>query len=867
MPQPQNQPTSLPTPTRPPQIVVIGNGMVGHRLVEQLQTQAGAVAPQQTPQITVICEESRLAYDRVHLSSHFDDPAPDLALATAEGYEQGGVRVVYGQAEAVDTAQKTIQVNDQTLSYDALVFATGSFPFVPPIAGRDAPGCFVYRTLDDLEQIRDAARNARSGVVIGGGLLGLEAAGALQKLGLTTHVVEFAPQLMPAQLDAEGGQTLRRTIEDMGIGVHVGKSTSEVTLDDSGRVSGLAFADGSALEADLVVFSAGIRPRDDLARASGLALGERGGIVIDDTCQTSAPGVYAVGECALHGGRIYGLVAPGYSMAKVAAASILHGLGLGNAPATFTGADLSTKLKLLGVEVGSFGDAKGVTEGCRTVSLSDNVRGTYSKLVLSADGLRMLGGLLVGDTARYNDLLDLALFGTPLTVPPETLIVPPLPGGAVLPAITNALICSCENVRADAVCNAIGEGARDIKALKSCTGAGTGCGGCVPSLHGLLQGELRRLGETVSNHLCEHFAYSRQELFNLIRVRGHRAWDGVLAAHGSGLGCEVCKPAVGSVLASLHNEYVLKPQHAPLQDTNDAFLANIQKNGTYSVMPRVPGGEITADSLIAIGEVARNFGMYCKITGGQRIDLLGAQRDDLPAIWAELIAAGFESGHAYGKSLRTIKSCVGSTWCRYGVQDSTGLAIRLELRYRGLRSPHKLKSGVSGCTRECAEARSKDFGIIATEAGWNLYVGGNGGVTPRHALLLAEGLDEQTLTRTIDRYLMFYVRTADRLQRTSAWLEGLEGGLDYLRAVIMDDSLGLCADLDAAMDQHVGSYEDEWAAALADPATPARFRTFVNADTRDTGLQWVEERGQLRPAFAHEMTQGLTPLPMAGGDD
>ncbi|WP_226342490.1 (2Fe-2S)-binding protein [Deinococcus sp. AJ005] len=364
---------------------------------------------------------------------------------------------------------------------------------------------------------------------------------------------------------------------------------------------------------------------------------------------------------------------------------------------------------------------------------------------------------------------------------PASAHPPPLPGGTALPAHTNALICSCENLRADAVCATIGDGARDIKALKSCTGAGTGCGGCVPSLHGLLQSELQRLGETVSNHLYEHFAYSRQELFDLIRGRGYRAWDDVLAAHGTGLGCEVCKPAVGSILASLHNEYVLKPQHAPPQDTNDAFLANIQKNGTYSVMPRVPGGEVTADGLIAIGEVARRYSLYCKITGGQRIDLLGAQRDDLPAIWAELIAAGFESGHAYGKSLRTIKSCMDSTWCRYGMQDSTTLAIRLELRYRGLRSPHKLKSGVSGCIRECAEARSKDFGIIATEAGWNLYVGGNGGVTPKHALLLAEGLDEPTLTRTVDRYLMFYIRTADRLQRTSAWLEG---GLDYLRGAI-----------------------------------------------------------------------------------
>ncbi len=840
-----------------PHLVIVGNGMVGHRLTEQLRQHAAPDALH----LTVISEESRLAYDRVHLSSHLDDPRPDLSLATDGGYRDSGVSVVTGRADAVDLTAKTVQVAGQTLAYDALVFATGSFPFVPPVPGRDADGCFVYRTLDDLDAIREAARGARSGAVIGGGLLGLEAAGALRKLGLETHVVEFAPHLMPAQLDAEGGSALRRTIEGMGIGVHLGRNTRQVSVDAQGRVTGLDFADGSRLDADLVVFSAGIRPRDDLARAAGLSVGERGGILIDDACRTSDPHTYAVGECALHDGRVYGLVAPGYQMAKVTAVNVLRDLGVLDAPpAHFRGADLSTKLKLLGVEVGSFGDARGVTPGARSVSLSDNVRGTYSKVVVSEDG-RVLGGLLVGDTARYADLLDLTMSGTPLSVPPETLIVPPLPGGAVTTS-SDALLCSCENVRESALCAAIQGGARDVASLKKCTGAGTGCGGCVPSLHGLLQTELRRLGETVTNHLCEHYPYSRQELFDLIRVRGHVTWDEVLAAHGSGLGCEICKPAVGSILASLHNELVVAPQHAPLQDTNDAFLANIQKNGTYSVMPRVPGGEITAEGLIAIGAVAKRYGLYCKITGGQRIDLLGAHRDDLPAIWEELIAAGFESGHAYGKSLRTVKSCVGSTWCRYGVQDSTSLAVRLELRYRGLRSPHKLKSGVSGCTRECAEARSKDFGIIATEKGWNVYVGGNGGVTPKHAVLLASDLSEDEVVTLLDRYLMFYVRTADRLQRTSTWLENLEGGLDYLRGVIIDDRLGICADLDAEMARHVGTYRDEWAAAVNDPAIRARFRTFVNSDARDEGVQWVDERGQIRPADAPH----LYPLPMLGGD-
>ncbi|MCD0162397.1 nitrite reductase large subunit [Deinococcus sp. 6YEL10] len=847
------------TPTHPPRpahVVIIGSGMVGHRLVQKLRDQADAGALN----ITVISEEGRLAYDRVHLSSHLDDPQPDLSLATDAEYAGQGVNVVYGRATDVNLHTREVTVAGRTLTYDALVFATGSVPFVPPVPGREAAGCFVYRTLDDLDAIREAARTARNGVVIGGGLLGLEAAGALRKLGLETHVVEFAPHLMPAQLDAEGGATLRRTIEGLGIGVHTGKSTQAITTGAQGHVTGLEFTDGTRLETDLVVFSAGIRPRDDLARQTGLTVGERGGIRIDDTGRTSDPHVYAAGECALHDGRIYGLVAPGYQMARVVAASVLRDLGvLAGEALHFRGADLSTKLKLLGVEVASFGDAQGVTPGCRTVSLSDNVRGTYSKLVVSADGSRVLGGLLVGDTARYADLLDLTLSGMPLTVPPETLIVPPLPGGATMTS-ADALICSCENVRASTLCAAVQDGARDVAGLKKCTGAGTGCGGCVPNMHGLLQTELRRLGVAVTNHLCEHYAHSRQELFDLIRVRGHATWDEVLAAHGTGHGCEICKPAVGSILASLHNDLVVAPQHAPLQDTNDAFLANIQKNGTYSVMPRVPGGEITADGLIAIGAVAKRFGLYCKITGGQRIDLLGAHVDDLPAIWEELIAAGFESGHAYGKSLRTVKSCVGSTWCRYGVQDSTSLAVRLELRYRGLRSPHKLKSGVSGCTRECAEARSKDFGIIATEKGWNVYVGGNGGVTPKHAVLLASDLTEDGVITLLDRYLMFYVRTADRLQRTSTWLENLDGGLEYLRSVIVDDRLGICAELDAAMARHVGSYRDEWAAAVQDPAIRARFRTFVNSDARDDGIQWVDERGQIRPAD----NPHLYPLPLGG---
>jgi nitrite reductase (NADH) large subunit len=436
-------------------------------------------------------------------------------------------------------------------------------------------------------------------------------------------------------------------------------------------------------------------------------------------------------------------------------------------------------------------------------------------------------------------------------VAPARLVLPATDGDAPALAMPDsATVCSCHNVTRGEVAGAIAEqGLCEIAAVKSCTKAGTGCGSCVP----LLKNILTQCGVEPVRALCEHFDVSRADLFEIVRVTGIRTFSELVAQHGRGRGCDICKPAVASILASVYNEHVLDGERATLQDTNDHHLANLQKDGTYSVVPRIPGGEITPDKLIVIGEVARDFGLYTKITGGQRIDLFGARVEQLPAIWRRLVDAGFESGHAYGKALRTVKSCVGSTWCRYGVQDSVGLAVDLELRYRGLRAPHKIKAGVSGCARECAEARGKDFGIIATENGWNLYLGGNGGFSPRHAELFAQDLDTDTLIRYIDRFLMFYVRTADRLQRTAAWIESLEGGLDHLREVIIEDSLGICADLDAAMERHVASYSDEWRDALEDPAKLARFSSFVNAPgQRDPDIVFVAERGQPRPATAAE---------------
>ncbi len=833
-------------------IVVIGNGMVGHKFLESLMGSG------QRFDITIINEEAHLAYDRVHLSSYFETPAPDLSLGRTADYEAWGVKVAWGKASSIDRETKNVYVGDQRFPYDILVLATGSFPFVPPVPGKDLNGVFVYRTLEDLDKIRNYSQNSKVGVVIGGGLLGLEAAGALKNLGLTAHVVEFAPRLMPVQVDEAGGKMLKRKIEDMGIGVHVAKSTECIfDADDSGRVAGLKFADGQTLETDMVVFSAGIRPRDELARASGIEVGERGGIVINDSCRTSDPSIYAIGECALHSGRIYGLVAPGYTMARVLADVLTGG------EQRFEGADLSTKLKLLGVDVASFGDSFAKTPGAEEMSFIDPIKGSYKKIVLSSDGTTLLGGVLVGDTSDYGALVAQVQANTVLSNPAE-LIVPSFDGARVKAALPDsAMICSCENVSKGAIVTAIRDGASDMAGIKTSTKACTGCGGCAALCKDVLNAELVAMGQTVNNHLCEHFEYSRQELYDIIRVRQYQNFDQVLEHHGHGEGCEICKPAVASILASLYEEYILKDGLEVLQDTNDRFLANMQRDGTYSVVPRMAGGEVTPEGLIAVGSVAKKYGLYTKLTGGQRVDMFGARLEQLPYIWQELIEAGFESGHAYGKALRTVKSCVGSTWCRYGVQDSTAMAVLLENRYKGLRAPHKLKSAVSGCTRECAEAQSKDFGIIATERGYNLFVCGNGGMRPRHADLFASDLDDETLIRYIDRFLMFYIRTADRLQRTSVWLEKMPGGIEYLKQVILEDSLGICAELEADMEKHVQNYQCEWAATLENPEKMATFKHFVNSDLQDDNIVFVKDRDQHRPIYDFERLEALPMLNIA----
>jgi len=830
-------------------VVVVGNGMVGHQFIDSL------LASENRDHFKVITfsEEPRVAYDRMHLTDFFKTGnADDLAMTTAEKYREQGVEVYLNdRVDSIDLDAKTVtSASGKTIAYDKLVLATGSYPFVPPIEGNDRKNCFVYRTIEDLEKITAAARDgAKVGAVIGGGLLGLEAAKAVKDLGLAAHVVEFAPRLMAVQIDDGGGTLLRDKIKNLGVGVHTGKATSRI-VDGEECLHRMEFADGEHLETDMIIFSAGIRPQDTLARQCGLAIGERGGIVIDNSCVTSNPDVYAIGECALWGGRIFGLVAPGYAMAKVAAAHLIEH------EESFTGADMSTKLKLMGVDVASIGDAHGTTPGARVYTYYNQPSEVYKKLVVCPDNKLLLGAVLVGDAEDYGTLLQYMLNGIELPENPESLILPsfggekPGLGAAALPA--TAQICSCHDVSKGAISAAVVNGCCSVGDVKAATKAGTGCGGCVPLLTSVVNHELEALGVEVSRDICEHFAFTRQELYHLVRVGQIKTFADMLEKHGKGDGCEICKPAIGSILASCWNDYVLKEEHIGLQDTNDIFLGNMQKDGTYSVVPRVAGGEITPEKLIVLGEVAKDFGLYTKITGGQRIDLFGAQLHQLPGIWQRLVDAGFETGHAYGKSVRTVKSCVGSTWCRYGVDDSVGLAIEIEDRYKGLRSPHKLKFAVSGCTRECAEAQCKDVGVIATENGWNLYVAGNGGMKPRHAELFATDLDKETLIKYIDRFLMFYIRTADRLQRTSVWRDNLEGGLEYLQQVIIEDSLGIAEELEAEMALNIGNYQCEWATTLENPERLKRFRHFINAEATDDNVLFVEERGQIRPATEEE---------------
>lgn len=824
-------------------VLVIGNGMVSYKFCEKLRSRADG----NQFKVKVFGEETIPAYDRVHLSEYFSDQSEDkLLMAPRTWYENNDIELVTGKlVTEIDREKKLIKTHTgEKESYDYLILATGSRAMVPPIEGVNKKGVFVYRTIEDLTQIIDFSRKVKRGAVLGGGLLGLEAAKALMDLKLETQVVEFAPRLMPRQLDEQGSAMLKSKIEALGIEILLNKNTKEII--GNGKLNGLEFTDGSILDTDMLVISCGIVSRDELAGKAGLETGPRGGFKVNEHMQTNDPDIYAIGEAASFNGMVYGLVAPGYDMAEVVVKRLT-----GDKEQLFSGADMSTKLKLIGVDVGSFGDALGETPGCIPISFEDKNAGIYKRVNISADRKKLLGGILIGDADDYGMLLQFTKNDMALPPNPEDLILgkrgAAVAGGGMDDLPDSTQICSCEDVSKGEIVQAIKEQENpDLQQVRKCTGAGTGCGACSPMVGDIYAATLQSMGKVVRKTLCAHFDYTRQELYSLIKVKNIRTFDDLLDEYGTGDGCETCKPAVASLLASIWNDKILKQD--TIQDTNDRFLANIQKGGSYSVVPRVPGGEITPDKLIAIGAVAKRYGLYTKITGGQRIDLFGARLNDLPRIWRELIDAGFESGHAYGKALRTVKSCVGSTWCRFGLHDSVSFAIEIENRYKGLRSPHKLKGAVSGCRRECAEAQSKDFGLIATEIGYNLYVCGNGGTNPQHAKLLAGDIDEKTAIKYLDRFLMFYIRTAEPLNRTSVWLNKLEGGIEYLKDVVVNDCLGIGEELEKDMQALIAAYHCEWKEAINDEKMMSRFRHFANADDYDPTQQFVPMREMKKPA-------------------
>ena len=757
--------------------------------------------------VTVLTEETHLPYDRVALSKALTDADVDLTLGIASMWDHDALSLQTGErVTGIDTEGKTVTTAAGTVyPYDELVVATGSDAARLPIPGSELT--HVYRTLEDVWAINKAITDLTeklgrkvNAVTIGGGLLGLESAAGTEQLGATPVVINGSPWLMNTQLDEGAGQALGRLIEAKGFTVHGGVFPSEVLSDDDGQVTGVLMADGRIIDADLVIVAIGVKPRDELFRAANgeaaedtaplFDLGPRGGVVISDGCETQVPGIWAIGEVANFGGMCLGLVAPANTMAEIVA-DRLHGGG-----ATFPGFDTATKLKLSGVDVASFGDAFARTEHALEIVYADPARGVYQKIVTTDDAKTLLGGIFVGDATPYTSLRP--MLGRELAAEPGAYLT--AAGGVAGDEVLHtelpddAILCSCNNVSAGTIRDTVnGCGAcegnppvRELGDLKGCTRAGTSCGSCVPMLKKLLETELTKSGVEVSKALCEHIAFSRQELFDAIRVLELDSFEKIMARYGTGDGCDICKPTIANILASQHSAYVLDAGRGTLQDTNDRALANMQKDGTYSVVPRIAGGEITPQKLGVIAAVAEQYGLYTKITGGQRIDMLGIRKEDLPAVWADLGEVGFVSGHAYAKGLRTVKTCVGSDWCRFGTQDSTGLGIKLEKFMWGSWTPAKLKLAVSGCPRNCAEATCKDIGIVCVDSGYEIHYAGAAGLDIKGTEVLGIVKTEEEVLEHVCALTQMHREQGHYLERIYKWAKRI--GYEEIRAQIMDDA-------------------------------------------------------------------------------
>ena len=800
-------------------LVVVGNGMAGARFVEDLLARGGG----KRYRISIFGDEPYGNYNRILLSSVLagSHDAEDIFINPLAWYEANGVKLHAGvRAAAIDTERKVVRgANGIDERYDKLVLATGSGPFVPPIAGlwnqagAFKEGAFVFRTLEDCNAIGQASERSRKAVVVGGGLLGLEAARGLLERGLEVHVVHLMDHLMELQLDAKGGAILQRTLEGMGLHIHLNKSTQEVL--GSPRVTGLRFEDGSALDCDLLVIAAGIRPNVALAREAGLLV-ERGIVVGDDLATPGDPDIHALGECAQHRGRTYGLVAPLWEQAQVLADRLS-----GRDPrAQYAGSKVSTKLKVMGVELAVMGtrERSGADE---EIAYEDASRGIYKKLILRER--RLVGSILLGDASAAPNLFQAFDREAEITADPAALLFPAAAEAkprSVLDAPDSLQICNCNGVSKSAIVQAARRGCRSLKAVCEATRAGTGCGTCRRDVQALLEGTLGQ-GGTAEDPSVHYYVpgvpLAKPDLIRAVKELGLHSVSSVFHALAEGKEDPASKPGLASLLKTVWGKDYEDERDARF--INDRVHANIQRDGTFSVIPRIYGGVTTPAELRRIADVAeRHQAKMVKITGGQRIDLLGIPKEKLPEVWRDL---GMPSGHAYTKAFRTCKTCVGTDFCRYGVGDSTSLGIAIERRFQGIESPHKMKLATAGCPRNCSEATTKDLGAVAIEGGhWEVHVGGAAGSRVRKGDVLCVVESHEEVLRFMGRFMQYYREHAKYLERTYDFVERV--GIDKLKAVLVKDEEGIAARLDAEIQTAVDAYQDPWEEAHH-PVHPQQF--------------------------------------------
>ncbi|HXW71921.1 MAG TPA: nitrite reductase large subunit NirB [Methylocella sp.] len=766
-------------------LVVIGNGMAGMRTVEEFLKHEES----HRFRITVFGAEPHVNYNRIMLSSMLagDKNIDEIVINPRDWYEENGIRLYTGDPVAsIDRAAKTVTAaSGLRVSYDQLLIATGSRPLAPPIPGLDLPGVCAFRDIADVDKMLEAARVHKRAVVIGGGLLGLEAAWGLKQRGMSVALVHLMPTLMERQLDAAAGQLLQRDLDRRGIAFFTNGQTEEISGKE--RVEGVQLADGRSIPADLVVLAIGIRPNIDLARAAGLEINR--GIVVTDDMRTSDPAIFAVGECVEHNGQVFGLVAPLWDQAKVCAAQLAS-----DESALYASRELSTSLKITGIDVFSAGALMAADAADDEITLRDDARGIYKKIVLR-DG-KLVGAVLYGDVGDGQWYLRLMRDKQDVGAMRERLVFgraiaeagsgkPAEPDFAAMPGDTQ--VCGCNGVSKDTIITTIKEkNLTSLADVRAHTKASASCGQCTCVVEGLLAFAAGSSAKKAKKTVCECTEASHDEVRQGILARRLKTMDEVRAAFAwkKKEGCHKCRPALNYyLLCAWPGEY---RDDSRSRFVNERVHANIQKDGTFSVVPRMWGGLTTPGELRALAAVAEKFEIpTVKVTGGQRIDLLGAKKEDLPAIWADLSAAGMVSGHAYGKALRTVKTCVGSEWCRFGTQDSTGLGVKLEKMCWGSWMPHKVKMAVSGCPRNCAEATIKDLGVVCVEAGYDIVVGGNGGIEVRVTDPLVRVATEEEVLEYTGAFLQLYREEAHYLERTAPWVARV--GIDYVKKHIVED--------------------------------------------------------------------------------